>query len=430
MAQDQYVGYRTKKRLDKKNKKRKFSKWLVALAIVIAVFLLLGVFLKVSPFDEAWDKTADGFAWLGRHVRPFKTSKKAVAADFLPEGKKTASYLLAITKQEEGATVLTTVVLMSYDSSDGSGSLVFFPADLLVNAPGMGSDQLTNLVELNGGRVSSTLVTIENILGIEVDKYILATDRDLRIILKQFGDKLPVDVGSRISFKDTSLGVTLDLKPGRQNLSPDLLTAYLTCASLGKELDLAKRQVAFAPVFMAMMRGVDMDKFMRTNANLFDTDASNKELAGMSNACVSLKGKKLRAGIVPVREFRFEKTIVHRLDKGALPAFIKKYAKSASTAALSRRFKIEILNGCGVPGIGQKVSPQIDLAKFQIVNSANADTFEHPETIIIVYSDKKEIIAAAEELRNELEVGKLESHLTVESMSDISVIVGKDYVNK
>jgi anionic cell wall polymer biosynthesis LytR-Cps2A-Psr (LCP) family protein len=426
----EYVGYRTKKRLAGKKKTKKLWKFLVVVALLIAAFVILGAVVKVYPFDKAWKKTANGFSWLGKHAWPFKSSKKVVAADFLPEGKTTANYLIGVTKQENGATILTTCVLASYDGKSKTGSLIFFPTDLLVNTPGMGTDVMFNLVELDQGRITSTLVTVENILGTQVDRYVLASDRDVRIILSQLGEKFPVAGVTKITFKDPSLGVSVDLKAGKQDLAASVLASYMTYAPPGKELDLARRQEAFAPEALAIIGGTDIDKFVAKNGNLFDTDASNKELAGITKAFTSLKGKSLQVAIVPVKEFRFEKTVVHRVNQESLPAFIRSYLKSPSTVSSSKRVKIEVLNGCGVPGIGEKASSDIDLSKFQVVNSANADNFDHAETLIIIYSDDKNIMAAAQTLRNELEVGKIVSHPLTQDMADISIIVGKDYASK
>ena len=429
----EYVGYRTQKRMQQQNKKHKLWKWLVALVVLIAIFVILGAAVKVTPFDKAWKKTAAGFTWLGRQVKsawPFKSSKKVVASEFLPDGKKSANYLVSFTKQIDGATFQSTVALASYDSRTKTGSLIFLPSDLLVNTPGMGTDQLSNLVETDDQKISSTLVTVENVLGTQIDRYVMGTDRDLRMILKQLGDKFPVDVTSRTTFKDPSLGVTVDLKPGRQAVDATTLASYLTYCPAGKEVDLAKTQAAYAPEFLAMFRGVDTTKFMAKNGNLFDTDASNKELAGMLGAYASLSGSHLEPVVLPVKEFKFEKTVLHKADAAALPAFVKKYVKSGSTLNSSKRVRVELLNGCGVPGIGAKASAHMDLAKFQVVNSANADNFNHPETLIIVYSSDPTVVAAANELRNELEVGTVQQQQSSQTVSDISVIIGKDFASK
>jgi polyisoprenyl-teichoic acid--peptidoglycan teichoic acid transferase len=427
------TSYRTQRRHAKKKGKGKLLYVAIAIAALIIVFAVLGGIVKVSPIDKAWKKTMNGFGWVGHQIKsawPFKGSKKVVAADFMPDGKKTANYLIAITKQAGGATFLSTTVLASYDARDKTASLVFFPNDLLVAPPGMGSDQLSNLVELDGGRVTSTQVTAENVLGTNIDRYVLASDRDLRMILTQLGSKFTVDVPSKISYKDPSLNVTVDLKPGKQSLNPTVLASYLTYGPAGKSLDLARRQAAFAPALVSMLGSTDVNKFIAKNANMFDTNASNKELAGILTAFARAKGGALQTGIIPVKEFRFEKTVVNRVDQAALAGFVQKFVKSSASGDSGARVKVEILNGNGVPGIGEKVAEKIDLSKYQIVNSANADNFLHPITAIIVYSDDKAIVNAANELKNELEIGDIVSQPKGQDLSDITVIVGQDYAKK
>jgi anionic cell wall polymer biosynthesis LytR-Cps2A-Psr (LCP) family protein len=429
-----YVGYRTRKRLAQKKKKHKWWRWLVVLAVLVAIFVILGAVVKVAPFDRAWRKTLDGFNWLGRHIKslwPFKAKKRVPASEFLPEGKKAANYMLALTKKFGDSLFTSTVVVAYYDSRDGTGSLVYLPNDLSVNVPGVGMDQLYSLVELDDGRVTKTLVTVENLLGIQLDRYVLGTDRDLRIVLNQMKDQWEVDVPSRMSWKDESLGVTVDLKPGKQKLSGNVLASYLTYSQPGKELDLIKRQQAFVPEFLGRSGQLfdDIARLVNKNASLLDTDASDKELTGMWQAFTSLEGAALQQGTIPVKEFKFEKTTVHRVDTPALPAFEKKYLDVSPTSA-GKRYRVEVLNGNGVPGIGEQVAARLDLDTFQIVNSANADSFEHAETVIIIYSQDAATVKAAEKLRNELEVGRIEAHPDTQDMADISVIVGKDYANK
>jgi len=427
-------GYRTRKRIDQQKKHKRWWRWLIALVAVIVIFVILGAVVKVYPFDTGWNKTYKGLTWLGREIKsawPFKSKHRVPDSKWLPEGKKTANYLFALTKQINDTTVLTTVVLASYDSTTGSGNLIYFPNDLLVNVPGAGMDQLNNLVNLDEGRISKTLVTIENLLGIEIDHYVLGTERDLRIVFDQMSPTWPLEVPARVSFKDPSTGTQVTLNTGKQQVSSSVATSYLTYAPPGKEVELCKRQEDFAPVFLGRSKAMfdDISKLTAKNADLFDTDASDEELSGIWQT-YALLGGKLEQGILPVKEFKYENTVVHRTDQDALPAFVKKYVKSASTKTKTKRFKVEILNGNGVPGIGQAVTSKLDMAKFQIVNSANADNFDHQDTVILVYDQDPDTVHAAEIVRYEMEVGRIEFRDKTQDIADISVIVGKDFKQK
>ena len=433
----EYVGYRTKKRMSQKKKKRKVLRWLLIPVALILIFVILGAVARVSPVSKWWDKTADGFTWFGRKVKaswPWKSTAELKPAKFIPEGKKTANYLLAFTKQMEGGTQLTTLVLASYDSRDDSGSLIYLPNDLLVNLPGVGQDLVSNLIELDEGRISLTLVMAQNLLGVDIDRYIMGTDRDLSIVFGKIQKEYTVDVPGKESFRDPSMNASLNIDAGEQEMDPRELASYLTYSEPGKTLDLIKRQSGFVPPFLEKSRDPDMFKdivdFMKKEANLFDSDASSTEIAGLWQSFALLKENKLQQVTVPVKKFRFEKTVVHTTDTEKLPGFIKKYVKTDYQKPAGARTRVEILNGNGVPGIGQKVASQLDLGAFQIVNSANADNFDHPETVIIIYSNDKDTVSAAEKIKNELEVGRIESHPKNQDIADITIIVGKDYASK
>lgn len=428
------VGYRTKKRLERKDKKT-WWRWVVALVVVIVIFVVLGAVVKVSPFNKAWDKTYDGLTWTGRKIKstwPFKDKRAGTAARWLPEGKKSANYLFAVTKQINGAPVMTVAFLASYDSESNSGSLIYFPNDLMVNVPGLGLDQLNNLVDLDEGRISMTLVTIENLMGLEIDRYVMGADRDVRIILNQMGSNWIVDVPSKTSYEDPSTNVKVDLRAGKQNLSPGTLASYLTYAPPGQEIALCRREIDFTPQFLDRSDEMfdDIDKLVVKNASLFDTDASDKELAGIWKTYAGLGSGEFQQGIIPVKEFKFEQTVVHRVDQDALGAFVRKYVKSSSSKKEPMRYKVEILNGNGVPGIGEDVASKLDMKKFQVVNSANAASFDYPDTVILIYESEQGIADAAEQVKRELEIGRIEFRPKTQDISDITIIVGKDYAQK
>jgi hypothetical protein len=430
----EYVGYRTRKRQEQKKKSRGWL-WIVAVVAIIAILVILGAVVKVNPLDKAWNRVYRGMSWMGAKIKaawPWKAKARVPASKWLPEGKKTTNYLIAVTKQIDGATVLTTPVLASYDSVSGSGSLIYFPNDLMVSVPGLGMEQLNALVYLDESRIGMTLVTIENLLGIQIDKYILATDRDLRIVLNQMGNSFLVTVPAKTSYKDPSLNTEVKLSRGRQNVSANELASYLTYAPGGKEIELCRRQIDFTPEFLKISRGMfgRIAPMVKKDANLLDTDASDLELTGLWQTYALLTGGRLQQGILPVKEFKFESTMVHRVDQEKLAPFVKKYVKSPSTRTTSKRYKVEILNGNGVPGVGEQVASKLDLDKFQVVNSANADSFDHPDTVILLYSNDPDQLRAAEQIRSALEIGRIEWRDKAQDVADITILVGKDYAQK
>lgn len=407
-----HVGYRTQKRQRQHKKKRTLLHVVEVVAVLLVVFIVLAVVLHISPFPKR---------------------KKLVPSDFLEEGKKTANYLIVLTRQaSDESTLVASAILASYDSRNATTSLIYFPADLRLDVPGAGQDELANLVQLDDGRIGKTIVAISNLMGAQIDRYVMANDRDVRIFLRGMNTTFDVDVTKRLNFQDDSLDVNVNIKPGPQNLSPDVLAAYLTYSEDAGQMELIDRQKGFVPEFFKESRGDSVFNnalaIMKKSGDLFDTSASDKQLAGLWQAYALLASNKLSVVTLPVKEVKIEKTVVHLVDRSKLDAFKKEYVKS--DYLIIERVRLDILNGCGTPGIGEKVASELDPVRFQVVNNGNADNFNHPETVIIIYNMNKKMADAAEEIKRKLEVGRIDSMPPNQNLLDISIIVGKDYASK
>lgn len=427
-----YAGYRTQRRQSKQKKKRTWLHVAEVIVVLIVIFIILAAGFRVYPLNKAWDKVAAGFKWAGRKISGiFPKSKAVTPVAFLEEGKKTGNYLIILTRTAgNGSTLVASAILASYDSAGRTGSLIYFPADMRLQVPGAGDDQLANLVQLDDGGAAKTIVAISNLMGVQIDRYVMATDHDTRIFLRSVSPTWNVQVNQNLKYYDESLKVNVDLKPGEQKLNADVLTAYLTYSQDGREMDLLDRQEGFAPEFLKVSNSKS-DKaaaIVKKTADLFDTSMSDKQLTGIWQAFAQLSGKNLAVKTIPVKEVKIEKTVVHLVDRSKLDEFKKQYLKSDN--ALAERVRLDVLNGCGTPGIGEKVASSLDPSKFQVVNNGNADNFNHQQTVIIIYNMNKKVADAAEEIKRDLEVGVIDTRPPDQNLLDISVIVGKDYASK
>ncbi|MDD5748384.1 MAG: LCP family protein [Actinomycetota bacterium] len=429
-----YVGYRVKHRQAQKKKSKKLRNVLITIIILIVLFVLLGAVFKIPPIDKGWNETYDALSWVGRKIKSiFPEKKEAVKPEeFLPEGKKTANYLVLVTKNISGSTWLGTILLVSFDGKTKSANLLYFPNDLISNVPGLGMETFSSLVELDEDRASLAILSVENLLGIEIDKYVMGTDNDLSLILSKFGGEFELAVPKKVSFVDPATKARVSLFPGKQKIKGKKLVSYVTYCNEGQSIDLIERQKLFVREFLnALGKSSNYKRIpsiVKEYSNYIESSASAREMTGLLQTLVQMKSSKLVQVHLPVREFRYEKTIVHRLDQEKLGAFIKKYLKVESPS--ESRIRVEVLNGCGVPGISEKVASGLGMSDFQIVNTGNADNFEYPETLIIIYDNSKKMKAAAENVRNTLEVGKAEAHPRNQNLVDITIVVGKDYAGK
>lgn len=83
-----------------------------------------------------------------------------------------------------------------------------------------------------------------------------------------------------------------------------------------------------------------------------------------------------------------------------------------------------VLNGNGVPGIGEAVAERLLPGGFRVAVSQNASDFDHPETLIVVGSPDD--VGLAERVRDLLGVGNV-SVSVGSGIAPVTVVIGKDF---
>ena len=88
--------------------------------------------------------------------------------------------------------------------------------------------------------------------------------------------------------------------------------------------------------------------------------------------------------------------------------------------------RIEVLNGCGVAGVAEKVGRRLRGAGFDVMTWKNADSFNYPETIVIDRTGNFENarrVASAMGLRTHIQQIAQDPF----RIEQVAVIVGRDY---
>jgi hypothetical protein len=97
---------------------------------------------------------------------------------------------------------------------------------------------------------------------------------------------------------------------------------------------------------------------------------------------------------------------------------------------IGARSKIQLLNGNGSPEIGQKAAAMLVPAGLRIEVTLNADNFNYRSTKIVIYGDDDASLALGQEIRNLLGVGTVEVGTRAQSIVDVTVVLGKDFLDK
>ncbi len=86
--------------------------------------------------------------------------------------------------------------------------------------------------------------------------------------------------------------------------------------------------------------------------------------------------------------------------------------------------RVEVLNGCGEPGVAEKVTDWLRDEGFDIVFFGNADSFKYEKTVILDRSGRPEF---AREVANVLGSDNVERKYDGLLLLDVTVIVGPDW---
>lgn len=90
------------------------------------------------------------------------------------------------------------------------------------------------------------------------------------------------------------------------------------------------------------------------------------------------------------------------------------------------RIQVEVLNGCGVSGVAEKLTDHLRSNKIDVVNLGNYRSFEIENSIIISRNEKihnAEIVAAIVGLDDQ----NIIQQINPDYMLDVTFILGKDY---
>ena len=256
-----------------------------------------------------------------------------------------------------------------------SGALVVPPAALLV-IPGQGESSVREAIELPSRQAATA---VGNLLGVWIEEHATIEADRLAAMADEVG-------GVRIGG---------DLVTGRG--VEDMFEASADGDVVGLQIvmeALLSADVAWSPADLA-----DAD----------DRDAVARVLGDASGGqVVRLDAEEVASGML------------RATPEQVSGALVEAFGGPAEEAV-----PVIVLNGNGVPGIGEAVAERLLPGGFRIAVSENASDFDHPETLIVVGSPDD--VGLAERVRDLLGVGSV-SVSVGSGIAPVTVVIGKDFI--
>ena len=217
-----------------KNNQKEQSTFIKTLIVMIILFIgtLFGIFLFADNKDFLESEFGQD-SWITKvFIQLTQSRANKEHADFvLPFGPRKQNILL-LGVDSNGAdsdlwvgTRTDTIVLLSIDPKSKTLNAISIPRDSKVFLPKNMGVQKINAAHAIGG-INMTIKTVEDTLGVKVNRYIMVHDDAVRKIVEALGG-VDIYVEKDMRYHDYAGKLHIDLKKGQQHLDADQVVGYL-----------------------------------------------------------------------------------------------------------------------------------------------------------------------------------------------------------
>ena len=319
------------------------------------------------------------------------------------------------------------LMLFNYDPAKDRGAAVHVPAHTAAEVPGRGLETLESSYQSGG--IPLLLVSVENLLGIDVDQYLELSDRDARVLFTATGP-ITVDLPEDIRVPAGNQQVRLIFSAGRQDLNARGLARVLfTRGTETDDVDFGSRHLAFwdglfdrfdnEPAALA-------DAFADSSGAVGESDAGPAELGRFFSSIARLPRVGFTITSLPVTAVAAGQDEIYSTDAAAVQEFVT--AHFADEVASESEVRVQILNGNGVPGIGEEVAELLVGEGYRVILSGNARRLDYRRTLIVTYNGSAEGQALAEQAKKLLGVGRIQISAQQQGIVDLTIVVGEDFL--
>lgn len=366
--------------------------------------------------------TVFGASELLERTRDLVASDPEPTPTFGP-GEAQPTLALVIFEEDDRDAGATRVLLLSYDRNRQQGTIVLVPTATVADVPGHGTLRLgETLAFADGGLVGTTL---ENLLGIRLDGVATVSDQGLAELFADLGLS---EVEVR---RELAVDGRIRFPAGRQTLDGPRLADYLTVRPAGEtELEsLPRVQQAMARLFDQLndQPGL-LDRMFADAAPQVETQRPELLRDLLAALATAQEAERLTTLTLPVTPLGTGPEESYRIDLERLVALVEdRLAAARATDGVGVGVRLQVLNGNGVPGIGQQVAERLVPAGYRVVLTGNADRFTYQTTRIVLQGDTPELRAVGRDIAERLGVGEIERAGAPQSVVDVTIVVGLDF---
>ena len=354
---------------------------------------------------------------------------KGAAAPVVPQ--KTA--LLAMTLHDDPSGQASALTLFGVGQDGSNPVVLFMPVGSLAPIPGAKDIDMVGKA-LAAGQIGLQQITIENMLGIDVSRTVSIDDVGLGVFIDQLGG---IDVNVQESlYKSNADGTrTLIFPTGSRHMNGSDAVTYLTyTASDTTELDsFVRAQKVWEGIFTAAAHGAKLSSAIASLQTSSVASDDAQWLSSIFKAFAARPSGDRTYQVLPGQEIGGGgANLSYQVDDSRVADLVRSsFAGSVPYGVtIGSRVRVQLLNGNGSPEIGTRAASLLVPAGLRIEFTGNADNFRYASTKIVIYGDDARSIAVGQEIRNLLGVGTVAVGARQQTVADVTVVLGKDFLNK
>jgi hypothetical protein len=154
-----------------------------------------------------------------------------------------------------------------------------------------------------------------------------------------------------------------------------------------------------------------------------ETNLSPEDLQLLGEELAAISEKNVALVPMPVKPIKLGNQTYFEPQREEIADLLKLWW-GVDAAEGEQATRVIIYNGSGEPGIAGEAAQELIRAGFRVVDTQNADSFDYEKTQIIV---RRGDASVGEEVRKVLGVGEVSVEPTPADVTDVVIIIGKDY---
>jgi len=280
------------------------------------------------------------------------------------------------------------------------------------------------------GGVKNAKKVIGNFLGVEFDHYVLLKVQQVEKFIEAIGG-VTVDVEKDMDYDDSWGHFSVHLKKGIQRLNGKQVIGYCRFRHdpEGDRGRMRRQQQFFNALIKELKKPsnlLKMNKIIEAAKNCIETDIDPLALADLARVYRDFNIKNRKAATIDGTDQNIDGISYIIPDEKLKSEIVRKLLMGINEYSFSD-IKVQILNGCGIPGAAGRVQRILNHAGFTVLdeNVDNAIKQDYQVTQIIDNYNHPDLAAKIHEALNTGQITQ-DQEGGKDALSDFTIIVGKD----